>query len=105
MAGGTVAAALRGDRLRIIEKGASERTVVFPDYVECIQWSSASGTLRLTMFNLKTDIRSLWDLRDIHAQPHPLPDYPGNAKCGAWTPQGYLFVFQAQGQTGGDLWG
>lgn len=69
MVGGKVASALRDNRLRIIEKGSSERTIVFPDYVECIQWSSASATLRLTMFNLKTDLRTFWDLRDVLRNP------------------------------------
>jgi eukaryotic-like serine/threonine-protein kinase len=72
-----------------------------------IRWSPDSSTLRFTVSDPQTNLRSIWQASADGSHPHAL--LPGwnstpNECCGNWTPDGKYFVFQSSREGTTNLW-
>ncbi len=72
-----------------------------------LRWSPDGKTLRYSQFDPLTHTSSLWELDAASKQLHRL-SFKGlqdsSVCCGSWTPSGKLFVFQAFGPGGSNIW-
>jgi Tol biopolymer transport system component/DNA-binding winged helix-turn-helix (wHTH) protein len=72
-----------------------------------LRWSPNGQLLRFTIFNLKANTSSLWEIKKGQSAPHPILEgwiNPPNECCGTWTSDGKYFVFQATRDGNTDLW-
>ena len=71
------------------------------------RWSPDQKRLRLTLLDPKIQTSSLWELSADGTNLHPLLsgwNNPPNECCGAWTPDGKYFLFQATRNGRTDIW-
>jgi serine/threonine protein kinase/Tol biopolymer transport system component len=72
-----------------------------------LRWSPDSSTLRFTVSDPQTNLRSIWQASADGSHLHAL--LPGwnstpNECCGNWTPDGKYFVFQSSREGTTNLW-
>ena len=82
------------------------------------RWSPDGEKLRLTIFNIRTSLSTLWEIRrdgsglrqvpiELPSSGPPVSSAGGgsvNVCCGTWSPDGRDFVFQVTQQGRSDIW-
>jgi DNA-binding winged helix-turn-helix (wHTH) protein/Tol biopolymer transport system component len=94
------------------------RLVTLPGLGWQPRWSPDGQTLRLTVFDMRTTVQSLWEVsREGTGLRQLLPDWigedtsgdelaggPVDVCCGRWTPDGRFFVFQTTRGGRSEIW-
>jgi eukaryotic-like serine/threonine-protein kinase len=87
--------------------GESRRLFTTAGMCDDLRWSPDGTILRFTANDPKTNNRSIWQASSDGGNLHALlPGWnnPPNECCGAWTPDGRYFVFQATRDGTANVW-
>jgi len=99
----------RGNELYVAKADGSEsrKLVTLPAPASSIRWSPNGKVLRFTLEDAKSGKASFWEVTSDGVGLHRLfseARLPLGVCCGNWTRDGSSFVFEAQSETGVQVW-
>jgi Tol biopolymer transport system component/DNA-binding winged helix-turn-helix (wHTH) protein len=106
--GGTIVYGRGHDVFVVKPDGSQDRKLVtLNGYARWLRWSPDGALLRLTLYDEKTGLSALWEVRADGTHLHPLLagwNKPSSECCGNWTADGRYFVFESDRNGESDLW-